>query len=257
MFFFNVAISYLYVYIYGEDFKRVDKLINNYGNLKYILSLVVSKNSSITKMKKYVKDMKNGILSINKLKELDGVNSLRNNLLSSFILNGFGCLNLFVKYKYSLFINNYFDKLKENVYNIEEMEAFISLSTIGVVKDNKCMPVINDKIGLRFDGLKHPLIDENVCVSNDYDGKYGVNIITGSNMGGKTTFLRTIGINLILMQAGTYVCGNNFSSSYFKIFTSMRVMDNIDEGISTFYGELLRIKGMVEYNGSCAAKMLW
>ena len=75
------------------------------------------------------------------------------------------------------------------------------------------------------------------------------NIITGSNMGGKTTFLRTIGINLILMQAGTYVCGNIFSSSYFKIFTSMRVMDNIDEGISTFYGELLRIKDMVEYNG--------
>ena len=249
MFFFNVFISFLYVYIYGEDFRKVDKLINNYVKLSSIFELVISKNSNSIKMKKYVRDMKNGMISLNKLKELDGINSLRNNLLSSFMLNGFGCLNLFVKYKYSLFINNYFDKLKNNVYDVEEIEAFISLSTIGVVKENKCMPAINDKIGLSFNGLKHPLIDESVCVSNDYDGKCGVNIITGSNMGGKTTFLRTIGINLILMQAGTYVCGNIFSSSYFKIFTSMRVMDNIDEGISTFYGELLRIKDMVEYNG--------
>ena len=68
-------------------------------------------------------------------------------------------------------------------------------------------------------------------------------------MGGKTTFIRTIGINLILMQSGAYVCAEEFNASYFKIFTSMRVMDNVDKGISTFYGELLRIKDMVDYNG--------
>ena len=49
------------------------------------------------------------------------------------------------------------------------------------------------------------------------------------------------------MQAGGFVCAKSFSASYFKIFTSMRIADNIEKGISTFYGELLRIQGMVQY----------
>ena len=66
-------------------------------------------------------------------------------------------------------------------------------------------------------------------------------------MGGKTSFLRTIGINLVLMNAGTYVCASEFKASFFKIFTSMRVGDDIEKGISTFYGELLRIKKAMDY----------
>ena len=66
-------------------------------------------------------------------------------------------------------------------------------------------------------------------------------------MGGKTSFLRTIGINIILMNSGTFTCAKNFNASYFKIYTSMRVNDDIANGISTFYGELLRIKDMVDY----------
>ena len=66
-------------------------------------------------------------------------------------------------------------------------------------------------------------------------------------MSGKTSFLRTIGINLILANAGTYVCADSFNSSYLKIFTSMSVKDNIEKGISTFYGELLRIKEAITY----------
>ena len=194
--------------------------------------------------------MKKGLEDISKLRELENINSLRNNLLSNFLLNGFGCLNLFIMYRYSLFLNKSFSGLENNIKQIEELEAMISLATIGIVKNDKCMPVISERIGLNFVELKHPLIDETVCVSNSFSGKAGVNIITGSNMGGKTTFLRTIGINLILMQAGTYVCANNLESSYFKIFTSMRVMDNIEKGISTFYGELLRIRDMIEYTNN-------
>ena len=66
-------------------------------------------------------------------------------------------------------------------------------------------------------------------------------------MGGKTSFLRTIGINIILMNAGGYVCADSFSSCYLKIFTSMRIRDDLVNGISTFYGELLRIKDAINY----------
>lgn len=247
MFFFNLGISFLYLYIYRDDFIKLDKLVLSYGNLFGVFELVSDYKADSFKLKRIVKDMKNGLDKIYRLKKLEGINSLRNNLLSNFLLNGFGCLNLFIRFNHLSFVNNYFTDLKDSIFDIEELEALVSLATIGIVKNDKCMPVYSDKIGFSFKGLKHPLIDEEVCVSNDFDTKAGVSIITGSNMGGKTTFLRTIGINLILMQAGSYVCCDEMEASYFKIFTSMRVMDNVDKGISTFYGELLRIKDMVDY----------
>ena len=65
-------------------------------------------------------------------------------------------------------------------------------------------------------------------------------------MSGKTTFLRTIGVNMILFQAGAPVCADEFIASPLSIYTSMRVHDDVSEGISTFYAEILRIKQMME-----------
>ena len=253
MFFFNLGLSFVYSYIYREDFIQLDELVSYYSKLVPVMELIAGDKGTSkiksAKMKQYVTNSKNGIDASSKLKALEGFSSLRSNLLSNFLFNGLGCLNLLVRVRYADFVSKYFKEIEGIVGEIEELEAMISLATIGIIRDDVCMPVVDEKVSLKFDGLKHPLISEDLCVSNSFDGKSGVNIITGSNMGGKTTFLRTIGINMILMQAGSYVCASNFSTSYFKIFTSMRVMDNVDKGISTFYGELLRIKDMVEYNG--------
>ena len=95
--------------------------------------------------------------------------------------------------------------------------------------------------------MRHPLIHPAKVVANDADFKGGTTIITGSNMSGKTTFLRTLGINLILAYAGAPVCVDDMHADYMKIFSSMRVTDDVSNGISTFYAEILRIKSMVEY----------
>ena len=67
-------------------------------------------------------------------------------------------------------------------------------------------------------------------------------------MSGKTTFLRSIGINLVLSYAGGPALASEFKTSVMKVLTSIRVEDNVNKGISTFYAELLRIKDMTEYN---------
>ena len=249
IFLFNILISFMYFYIYRNIFFRLDKFINSYGKLINVFKLIGNYSASSVGMRKIVNNINNNLDILNKLKKLDSINSLRNNLLSNFLLNGFICINLFIMYYYCLFLNKYFNKLIDLVEVIYELEASISLGGIGILKECKCIPILRDKVEIRFEDLKHPLIDENICVSNSFECTNGINIITGSNMGGKTTFLRTIGINLILMQAGTYVCSNSFISSYFKIFTSMRIRDDVNKGISTFYGELLRIKDMIDYNG--------
>ena len=115
-----------------------------------------------------------------------------------------------------------------------------------IVRNDVCVPSISKDVCIDAIELKHPLLKE--CVSNSFSSSNGVNIITGSNMGGKTSFIRTIGINILLMNAGTYVCASSFSSSLFKVFTSISISDSISEGISTFYEELLRISEAIKYS---------
>lgn len=247
MFFFNFMLSFLYSYIFQEEFHCLDRTIWNYGKLNDVMKSVLGEKFSSAKMKKIWNDMKKGQEDIFKLEQIDSMNSLRKNWVAGFIFNGFFCFNLLLLYRFSLFLRSSLDNLKVSIQDVEELEAMVSLAGLGIVKNNTCMPNTSEQVKLKFSGIQHPLLDESICVSNDFDGSAGVNIITGSNMGGKTSFLRTIGINLILMNAGCCVCAKKFQASYFKLFTSMRVVDDIEKGISTFYGELLRIQEMVQY----------
>ena len=94
--------------------------------------------------------------------------------------------------------------------------------------------------------LRNPLLPEETAVANDAALTAGTTIITGSNMSGKTTWLRTLGMNAVLAWAGAPVCATAFSLSPLALYTSIRVDDSLAEGMSTFYAELLRIKEMIE-----------
>ena len=247
IFLFNFMISWLYSYIFKENFKELENLIKNYKGINEIFKKITSESftsEKLNKMRARMKDAKDsGVL----LERLDTLNSLRNNLLASFFMNGFFCVNLILLSTFSNFEKSNLSKIQVGIAEIEELEAISSLATIGIIFKNKCMPSLTENVNINFNDLIHPLLGEKICIPNSFSSNNGINIITGSNMGGKTSFLRTIGVNIILMNSGSYVCAKNFSASYFKVFTSMRVFDDISNGISTFYGELLRIKDMVEY----------
>lgn len=140
------------------------------------------------------------------------------------------------------------DKISSWIDAISELEALMSFAVIGRTRE-VCYPKITaeKQVHAICKGMRHPLISPDTVVANDAEFSGGAAIITGSNMSGKTTFLRTFGINLILAYAGAPVCASEMSADYMKIFTSMRVTDDVSNGISTFYAEILRIKGMVEY----------
>ena len=247
MFLFNFIVSLIYGAIFQKEFKNMNLVIQNYSRLKKVFLLVVSKEFSSVKMKRIARDMEKGLAYIQQLSRFDTLNSLRNNFLGNFVFNGLFCVNLLLLYWFSRSFSGSLEEFQKGIEAVEELEAGISVASLGIVREHKCMPELKQEIGLRFVELQHPLLDEKICVPNDFESDAGVNIITGSNMGGKTSFLRTVGINLILMYAGSYVCASSFESSYFKIFTSMRIADDIDKGISTFYGELLRIQEAIRY----------
>ncbi|MDY0236585.1 MAG: DNA mismatch repair protein [Gudongella sp.] len=131
---------------------------------------------------------------------------------------------------------------------IGEFEALSSLANMGYDNPSWVIPRIVDKpYYVMAKEMGHPLIIEN-RVSNDLeiDGVTKVLLITGSNMSGKSTYLRTVGINLVLAYAGAAVCAKEFKCDIFNICTCMRVSDNLEQNTSSFYAELLRIKEIVD-----------
>jgi hypothetical protein len=96
--------------------------------------------------------------------------------------------------------------------------------------------------------MAHPLLPADTRVGNDLrlGGRGEVLIITGSNMSGKSTLMRTVGVNLVLAYAGAPVCARTFRCAVLELRTSMRLKDDLEKRISSFYAELLRIKDIVE-----------
>ncbi len=132
---------------------------------------------------------------------------------------------------------------------VSEFEVINSLAGYSYSNPSYTFPEITEKNNyVHFESLGHPLINSNKRVCNNFhtEGPGDVVMITGSNMGGKSTFLRTVGVNLVLALAGAPCCAKNGQVSNLKLYTSMRTQDNLKEGISSFYAELSRIEKMLK-----------
>ena len=103
-------------------------------------------------------------------------------------------------------------------------------------------------VTIRADQLGHPLLPAHARVANDVRlaGLGSIHLITGSNMSGKSTFLRTIGINLCLAQAGGPVCATSFTWSWSRLACCIRIDDSLDAGLSFFYAEVKRLKTILD-----------
>lgn len=196
---------------------------------------------------KELNNIKNDIMTNKKaLKEFNIINSFissSNNIIYRIIFDGLFSIDTFMSYLFVKWQKKKCDSIKNIALSIAKLEGLLSLSVIGLVKDTHVVPKVSQEF--KFEELYHPLISENNAVKNDFKFE-GMNIITGSNMSGKTTFMRTIGVNYLLFKAGGIVCANSFNAGIYKIMTSMKVVDEMTNGISTFYGEVLRIKSIVE-----------
>ena len=139
-------------------------------------------------------------------------------------------------------------KIPEKLDAIGEWEALMSLSTVRMIYPEAGVPEIVDgeEPFFRGEGIGHPLISEKTLVRNDFVLEKGCAMITGSNMSGKTTLLRTVGINSVLAFAGAVCPCTSLKLSLMNIGASMRIEDNLGEGVSTFYAELVKIERIVK-----------
>lgn len=126
---------------------------------------------------------------------------------------------------------------------LEEVEALASLAVL-TTDQTQIFPEISDTLALRGQKFFHPLIDKTKRVANDfgYAPDEKMILLTGSNMSGKSTFLRTIGINQVLANMGAPVFALNFTTFPFRLRSCIRVSDSIEQGFSYFYAEVQRLK---------------
>lgn len=191
--------------------------------------------------------LKNAAEEIYKLKKIAGNIAQRQNIiyivLNIFFLWDYQCMFAFEKWR---------EQNGSEVYGwIESVGKFEMLNSLAVIAfdhSSWAMPEILDKsLVLKANSMAHPLLgDRAVCNNLDLGKTSRVALITGSNMSGKSTFLRTAGINLVLAYAGAPVRAKSFCCSIMNIYTCMRISDNLEKNISSFYGEILRIKSIVE-----------
>ena len=233
-------------------FNPIFEFNKNIGVYKEFLVAIEEKSFKSSYLKELQKQLLisgspvQGIESLNKL--TDSI-KLRHNFLANILLNGLVMWDVHCKDALGIWNSRYGNDIRKWLEIIGEVEVLVSLAVIGRVKKNYCFPhIIDSRVPkIQFTHLAHPLITEEKAVGNSLKMEETTCIITGSNMSGKTTFLRSIGVNLALAYAGAPVVAETFSTSYMEVFTSMRIEDRVDEGISTFYAELLRIKEMIEY----------
>ncbi len=131
---------------------------------------------------------------------------------------------------------------------IGEFEVLCSLAAFAYANKDYAFPAISDDLfHFEAQAMGHPLIHAPERVSNNFDlqGKGSIAVVTGSNMSGKSTFLRTIGINTVLALCGAPVCAERMSVSVLQVFTGMRTQDNLEEHVSSFYAELRRIRQLL------------
>jgi hypothetical protein len=169
----------------------------------------------------------------------------RLNLFAGFILNGlilwdFQCLSRLERWKLKTT-----GQLPLWLEAIGEADALISLSNNAFNNPDFVFPEISEgEPVIEATDMGHPLIDPKVRICNDFSmSRIGlICIVTGANMAGKSTLLRTIAVNLILGMAGTKVCAGKFRFKPVVLFSSMRTTDSLSSNESYFYAELKRLK---------------
>ncbi len=133
----------------------------------------------------------------------------------------------------------------------EGLQTFDVMNSMAVLQANNpdwIMPEITTANEIQATSLGHPLIHSQKRVNNDIilPTNGHIKLITGSNMGGKSTFLRTVGLNVVLAMSGLPVCAKTFALPPMWVYTSMRTQDSLHENTSSFWAELKRLKTIIE-----------
>jgi hypothetical protein len=187
-------------------------------------------------------------VEIRKLGRLAAALGVRTNPLLALLFNVLVPWDFYFSYRLELVKKEIAHLLPRWLDAWHELETLNSLANFAYLNPDYVFPVRSSGVA-RFAArnLGHPLLKPESKVSNDFElnENQTIVILTGSNMAGKSTFLRTVGVNLALAYAGAPVNATSMQTSLFRLFTCIKVSDSVQDGLSYFYAEVKRLQALL------------
>jgi hypothetical protein len=235
----------------GEEHRLLDNMSPVLKNYEKLLQLIENQNFKASTLKqnqaKLTVEGETASAAIGRLsKILNQFDSLLNPFMA-ILINGFFQYHLHAVFGLEKWKKKYKTHVLDWFSTIGEFEAHQSLGNFTHNHPDFIFPEITDKPVLDLAAVGHPLIALEKRICNDVaftETKFIV--LTGSNMSGKSTFLRTLGVNLVLAKIGAPVCAKRFLFYPFNVCVSMRIDDSLQNSESLFFSELKRLKGIIE-----------
>ncbi|WP_264537807.1 MutS-related protein [Flavobacterium sp. N1736] len=260
----TILLSYLtYIFIanmivLGRSLKRIQSEIAKADNVDKIIrqySLLVEKIETENFQSKKLIDLQQKLIFKNAtaskhLKDLSELFSRMDtisNFVTAILFNGTFLFNLHVLKALLKWKQNYSEELEKWIDIIGEFEALNSLANLAYNNPDFVFPEINSQYKISFKDLSHPLLNPETRVGNDthfYPESFM--ILTGSNMSGKSTFLRSLGVNMVLGGIGSVVCASKANIHPLPVLVSMRLSDSLADSESYFFAEIKRLKQIMD-----------
>ena len=250
-----VLVQYMVVFFICKQ--TLDKIDSNGGKLRHqliayaqILQLINRRNFHSELGKEMQDSLADALPSFAQLEKILKGYDRRGNFLGLFFTDAFMLSDFFLVRSFLKWKNTYMMKMEEWMHIISEMDAMVSMANFRYNHpEAEEAEFVSGSPEIVFEGknLYHPFLGAK-AVKNDFtikDDNYY--IITGANMAGKSTFLRSLGVNYILAMAGMPVFADQLKISRFRLFSSMRTTDDLTHGISYFNAELIRLEELLKF----------
>ncbi len=227
---------------------NVDKIIKQYSLL---IEKIENENFQSKKLLRLQEQLvfKNAKASqhLKQLSELFSRMDTISNFVTATLFNGTFLFNLHVLKALLKWKENYSSEIDHWVSIIGEIEALNSLANLAYNNSDFVFPEINSEYKIEFKNLSHPLLNPVTRIGNDTNF-YPLSfvILTGSNMSGKSTFLRSLGINMVLSGIGSVVCASEAKVHPLPVLVSMRLSDSLSDSESYFFAEIKRLKQIMD-----------
>ncbi|GAA4804399.1 MutS-related protein [Litoribaculum gwangyangense] len=180
-------------------------------------------------------------------KALDALDN-RNNFIGAIFGNGYFLTDIKNSFEIEQWIKQYANKVNHWFEVVTFFDAYNSLGNYAFNHPNFVFPIIkNNRVVIKAEQLGHPLLKKEKRINSDLIiGNEQFFIVTGANMAGKSTFLRTVSLHIVMANVGLPVCATSSEYSPVKLITSMRTSDSLTDNSSYFFSELTRLKYIVD-----------
>ncbi|UXP33743.1 hypothetical protein N6H18_07225 [Reichenbachiella agarivorans] len=231
-----------------RNLEGITHLLSGYESFLRAIEKRAFESSLLQELKSTINQEERASKVIKQLKASLHLLTNRGNLFYQ-VLNSLFVLDIFMLQRVKNWHKHYGHAVIHWLEAADQVSVIADLAAFSFAHEEYRFPTVDSSdIWIQSAEMSHPLLACGKSVSNDFalSGRGHLALITGSNMSGKSTFLRTLGINLVLAQMGAPVSASSFRFTPIRLFSSMRTQDNLEESVSSFYAEIRRIKQLLD-----------